>query len=67
LSKNSNAVGAVWSNFTPAAPNQKVEKCRKQMCSYLRDTTLAQEATLLTRNAADFARVPGLRFENWLE
>jgi len=28
---------------------------------------LAQEATLLTRNAADFARVPGLRFENWLE
>ena len=28
---------------------------------------LAHDATLLTRNAADFAQVPGLRFENWLE
>ncbi len=27
---------------------------------------LAHEATLLTRNARDFAKVPGLRFENWL-
>ena len=29
--------------------------------------TLVHEATLLTRNARDFAEVPGLRFENWLE
>ena len=29
--------------------------------------TLAHEATLLTRNTVDFARVPGLRFENWLD
>ncbi len=29
--------------------------------------TLVQEATLLTRNASDFAKVPGLRFENWLD
>lgn len=28
---------------------------------------LAHDATLLTRNARDFARVPGLRFENWLD
>jgi tRNA(fMet)-specific endonuclease VapC len=28
---------------------------------------LAQGATLLTRNAADFAKVPELRFENWLD
>lgn len=28
---------------------------------------LAHDATLLTRNTADFARVPGLRFENWLD
>jgi tRNA(fMet)-specific endonuclease VapC len=28
--------------------------------------TLIHEATLLTRNATDFAKVPGLRFENWL-
>jgi tRNA(fMet)-specific endonuclease VapC len=28
---------------------------------------LAHDATLLTRNAADFARVPGLKFENWLD
>ena len=27
---------------------------------------LAHEATLLTRNAADFSKVPGLRFEDWL-
>jgi tRNA(fMet)-specific endonuclease VapC len=27
---------------------------------------LAHEATLLTRNSGDFAKVPGLRFENWL-
>ena len=27
----------------------------------------AHDATLLTRNARDFARVPGLRFENWLD
>ena len=29
--------------------------------------TLAHDATLLTRNTVDFARVPGLRFENWLD
>jgi tRNA(fMet)-specific endonuclease VapC len=28
---------------------------------------MAHGATLLTRNARDFAEVPGLRFENWLE
>lgn len=28
---------------------------------------LAHEATLLTRNLADFRQVPGLRVENWLE
>ena len=27
---------------------------------------LAHDATLLTRNATDFAQVPGLRIENWL-
>ena len=27
---------------------------------------LAHDALLLTRNATDFAQVPGLRFENWL-
>lgn len=27
---------------------------------------LAHDATLLTANARDFSRVPGLRFENWL-
>ena len=29
--------------------------------------TLAHDGTLLTRNAGDFAHVPGLRIENWLE
>jgi tRNA(fMet)-specific endonuclease VapC len=28
---------------------------------------LAHDATLLTRNSKDFAQVPGLRFENWLD
>ena len=28
---------------------------------------IAHDATLLTRNAADFAKVPGLRFANWLD
>jgi tRNA(fMet)-specific endonuclease VapC len=28
---------------------------------------LAHEATLLTRNLADFEKVPGLRVENWLD
>jgi tRNA(fMet)-specific endonuclease VapC len=28
---------------------------------------LAHDATLLTRNAIDFRKVPGLRFENWLD
>jgi hypothetical protein len=28
---------------------------------------LAQDATLLTRNVADFKLVPGLRVENWME
>ena len=27
--------------------------------------TLANDATLVTRNVRDFSRVPGLRFENW--
>lgn len=29
--------------------------------------TLAHDATLLTRNSVDFAQVPGLRIENWLD
>lgn len=29
--------------------------------------TLAHDSTLLTRNTGDFAKVPGLRFENWLD
>ena len=28
---------------------------------------LAHVATLLTRNTVDFAQVPGLCFENWLD
>lgn len=28
---------------------------------------LAHDALLLTRNSLDFAKVPGLRFENWLD
>ena len=28
---------------------------------------LAHDATVLTRNAKDFAQVPGLRIENWLD
>lgn len=28
---------------------------------------LAHDATLLTRNARDFAQVPGLKMENWLD
>ncbi|MDZ4405971.1 type II toxin-antitoxin system VapC family toxin [Prosthecobacter sp.] len=29
--------------------------------------SLAHDATLLTRNVVDFGKVPGLKFENWLE
>ena len=29
--------------------------------------TLAHDALLLTLNTVDFAKVPGLRFENWLD
>lgn len=29
--------------------------------------TIAHDATLLTRNTVDFAQVPGLRIENWLD
>lgn len=28
---------------------------------------IEHDATLLTRNVVDFAKVPGLRFENWLD
>ncbi len=29
--------------------------------------TMAHGATLLTRNTVDFVKVPGLRFDNWLD
>lgn len=29
--------------------------------------TLEHDSLLLTRNTADFSKVPGLRFENWLD
>jgi len=29
--------------------------------------TLEHDALLLTRNVVDFAKVPALRFENWLD
>ena len=29
--------------------------------------TIEHDATLLTRNTVDFAKEPGLRFENWLD
>lgn len=29
--------------------------------------SLAHDVTLLTRNTVDFAKVPGLRFENWVD
>ncbi len=29
--------------------------------------SLAHDVSLLTRNAVDFAKVPDLRFENWLD
>jgi tRNA(fMet)-specific endonuclease VapC len=29
--------------------------------------TLEHDATLLTRNVVDFSKVPGLRWENWLD
>lgn len=29
--------------------------------------TIEHDAILLTRNTVDFAKVPGLRFENWLD
>lgn len=29
--------------------------------------TIEHDATLLTQNTVDFAKVPGLRFENWLD
>jgi tRNA(fMet)-specific endonuclease VapC len=28
---------------------------------------IKRNATLLTRNTADFAKIPGLRFANWLD
>lgn len=30
-------------------------------------TALAHDATLVTNNTREFARIPGLKFENWLE
>lgn len=30
-------------------------------------TAIAHDLTLVTHNTADFARVPGLRFEDWLQ
>jgi predicted nucleic acid-binding protein len=29
--------------------------------------TIVNQGTLLTRNSKDFAKVPGLHFENWLD
>jgi len=50
-----------------------VEKLRRQgirigtMDLKIAAITMVHDATLLTRNTVDFSKVPGLRFENWLD
>ena len=41
--------------------------CIRSMDLKIARIALAHNATLLTRNASDFAQVPGPRFENWLD
>jgi tRNA(fMet)-specific endonuclease VapC len=52
---------------------QSFANCRRQhvrigsMDLKIACIALLHDATLLTRNAKDFAQVPGLRIENWLD
>ena len=43
------------------------KRIEQEIAAYRQLHSLAQEATLLSRNLADFRRVPGLRVEDWTQ
>ena len=58
-----NTVGGV---FSASGENKKLKKIGRADL-LIACITLAQRATLVTRNLKDFRQVPGLPVENWLD
>ena len=58
---------AVWAYGTLRAELERQGKQIGALDTMIAAHALSQQATLVTNNTSEFARVPGLRLENWVD
>jgi hypothetical protein len=57
----------VFLEYLSATDTEPYDHQEEAILELFAGIAITHDATLLTRNTVDFAQVPGLRFENWLD